>query len=305
MTAPTKRNARRAPGASVETVEQSSPQNTADAPAPQARPRPWREVFSVHPAADLFPLMSADELRDLADDIKKNGLIHKATYNYGATKGEFVLLDGRNRLDALALLGEHIWIDSRGNPDPRYCSAASRVLLNLAEGIGGIRDVTAWVISENIKRRHLTGEQKRDIIAKLLKATPEKSNRSIGKTVNVDHKTVAAVRSESEGTGEIPQLTKTVGKDGKARPATKPKTVKLTITKEDRAPKVVTLTTTKVEPKPVDVLAEFKRFVRIHLDPLPVKERTEMAQRWIAHINTAYLPERGEPIVDVAKRVIQ
>jgi ParB-like chromosome segregation protein Spo0J len=29
----------------------------------------------VHPAAALFPLMSADELADLAEDIKSNGLL--------------------------------------------------------------------------------------------------------------------------------------------------------------------------------------------------------------------------------------
>jgi hypothetical protein len=73
----------------------------------------------------------------------------------------------------------------------------------------------------------------------------------------------------------------------------------------DRPPQVINATITKAEPKPLDVLAEFKTFVRRHLDPLPINERTEMARRWVAHINTAYLPARGEPIVDAAKRVVQ
>ena len=34
----------------------------------------WRDAIPIHPAADLLPLMSPDELRELADDIKKNGL---------------------------------------------------------------------------------------------------------------------------------------------------------------------------------------------------------------------------------------
>ena len=34
----------------------------------------WRSDLSVHPAADLFPLMSEAELRELGEDIKKNGL---------------------------------------------------------------------------------------------------------------------------------------------------------------------------------------------------------------------------------------
>ena len=40
-------------------------------------------------------------------------------------------------------------------------------------------------------RRHLTAEQKREMIAKVLKAQPEKSNRTIAKQTKVDDKTVA------------------------------------------------------------------------------------------------------------------
>jgi predicted RNase H-like nuclease (RuvC/YqgF family) len=63
------------------------------------------------------------------------------------------------------------------------------------------------------------------VIAKLVKAQPEKSNRQIAKQAKVDDKTVGAVRRELESTAEIPQLEKTVGADGKARkqPAKKPR----------------------------------------------------------------------------------
>jgi hypothetical protein len=33
----------------------------------------WHEHLEIHPAAELFPLMSPAELKELADDIKKNG----------------------------------------------------------------------------------------------------------------------------------------------------------------------------------------------------------------------------------------
>ena len=34
----------------------------------------WRDRIKVHPAADLFPMMSDDELDALGKDIRKNGL---------------------------------------------------------------------------------------------------------------------------------------------------------------------------------------------------------------------------------------
>ena len=35
----------------------------------------WRDHLKVHPAADLFPMMSEDELRELGEDIRANGLL--------------------------------------------------------------------------------------------------------------------------------------------------------------------------------------------------------------------------------------
>jgi hypothetical protein len=37
----------------------------------------WRDQIKVHPAADLFPMMSPDELKTLGEDIKANGLAHQ------------------------------------------------------------------------------------------------------------------------------------------------------------------------------------------------------------------------------------
>jgi hypothetical protein len=49
---------------------------TAEAPSTDdnARRVCWRDHLPVHPAADLFPLMSESELRELGEDIKANGL---------------------------------------------------------------------------------------------------------------------------------------------------------------------------------------------------------------------------------------
>ena len=65
----------------------------------------------------------------------------------------------------------------------------------------------------NIRRRHLNAEQKRDLITKLLKVTPEKSNNSIAKTIGVDDKTVGTVRDKLETTSK----NREVDKDGRRR----------------------------------------------------------------------------------------
>jgi hypothetical protein len=73
----------------------------------------------------------------------------------------------------------------------------------------------------NLARRQLTHEQKRQLVADQLRETPDRSNRWVGKQLGVHHATVASVRAEMEGTGQIDQLERTVGNDGKARPARK------------------------------------------------------------------------------------
>src|SRR5262249_1534005 len=66
--------------------------------------------------------------------------------------------------------------------------------------------VRAYVVSKNIHRRHLTPEQKRDLIAKLIKATPEKSDRQIATTVKVSPTTVGTVRTKMEAKGVVSKL---------------------------------------------------------------------------------------------------
>jgi ParB-like chromosome segregation protein Spo0J len=160
----------------------------------------WRDKLPIHREADKFPPIEAPELLELGEDIKKHGLKSPAAI-FQNPDGTWVLLDGRNRLDAMEAVGIDIEF---GNP-------------NHFMRVPADTDPVAYVNSANIQRRHLTAEQKRELIGKLLKAKPDKSDRQIAKEAKVDHKTVAAERKQKEATGEIPQSEKTVGADGKTR----------------------------------------------------------------------------------------
>jgi transposase-like protein len=55
--------------------------------------------------------------------------------------------------------------------------------------------------SANIRHRHLTAEQKRTIIATLLRENPYRSVRAIAREVGVSKNTLAAERAEQDRRG--------------------------------------------------------------------------------------------------------
>lgn len=149
-------------------------------------------MTQYHPDADLFPIMGETELAELAADIAANGLRESIKLDHA---GDF-LIDGRNRERAC----------ERAGVDPRY----DRLPIGT--------DIFAYVVSVNLRRRHLTDEQRRAIIREIAARNPDLSNRQIAKLADVDHKTVAAaIRSGGEGS---PSERKSTGADGKSYPAT-------------------------------------------------------------------------------------
>jgi hypothetical protein len=179
----------------------------------------WRALLPVHPAAELFPLMSEAELRELADDIEKN---LQRVLPVGWARDGQSLLDGRNRLDAMALLGllyetddHHVgvkkWTGTQWSDRPGGRIEFSQ---NFYDG-----DPYAIALSLNVHRRHLNAEQKRDLIAKLIKANPEKSNRQIAAQVKVaSHPHIAKVRAELEKAGDVETVSTSIDTKGRKQP---------------------------------------------------------------------------------------
>jgi hypothetical protein len=151
----------------------------------------WRDVLPVHPAADLFPLMSESELRELGEDIKKNGLRSPITvYN-----GE--LLDGRNRLDAMVLAGIEIEIrlPHKGTLSFHRLDIDGIYAQQGVSELPPCTDPYAYVLSANIHRRHLTADQKRELIEKLLKVKPNASDRTIANPKSITRRSPRSVPS--------------------------------------------------------------------------------------------------------------
>jgi hypothetical protein len=152
------------------------------------------DEVKFHPLADIFPLMEGTAFDELVADIKANGLQEDIILFEGK------ILDGRNRY--------------------RACLAAGVPPCPIP-GDAWIKDPATYVISANICRRHLNAEQKRDLIARLLKANPERSNNATAKVAKVDDKTVASVRRELEGRSEIPNVEVRADTKGRKQPARK------------------------------------------------------------------------------------
>ena len=85
---------------------------------------------------------------------------------------------------------------------------------------GTLQDATWFALGAN--REHGLRPNRADVrkaIAVALQLFPERSSREIAQRIGCSHVTVLDVRKALESTGQIDQLDKTVGGDGKARPA--------------------------------------------------------------------------------------
>jgi hypothetical protein len=200
--------------------------------------RNWRELIKVHPAAEKFPLLEPKELDTLAEDIKANGLKAPIITWFDKDDVEW-LIDGRNRLDAMALLGyqfRRVKFNAAGDIPATQLSIIGPVNLRAAPYTvqycetsacgpwgGPVADPYVLARSYNIERRHLSIEDRRNIAAELLRAAPNRSNRSVAAEVKLDDKTVAAVRKEAEARSEIPHVENRADSKGRSQPATKPK----------------------------------------------------------------------------------
>jgi hypothetical protein len=192
---------------------------------PNDKPKSWRDVLPIHPAAELFDPMSEAELRKLGADIKAKGLRTPITIYYEKPHPDqplqYSLLDGVSRLIAMELAGLAPKLEFSRKHGLWLLSFTGFETWQTPMPVHVGEDPYDYVISVNLHRRHLTAEQKRDLIAKVLKAKPKKSNRQVAKIVGVSHPHVAKVREQLEQAGDVETVTTSIDTKGRKQPARK------------------------------------------------------------------------------------
>lgn len=145
--------------------------------------------MQVHPVANVFPMMSDAEIDDLARDILENGQREPVWMYQGQ------VIDGRNRIAACERIGR---------------------LPNTREFVGTEDELLPFVISLNLKRRHLSESQRAMVaanIANMNEGRPAEtaqicavSQQEAADMLNVSRRTVqAAAKVRDEGTPELVQ----------------------------------------------------------------------------------------------------
>jgi ParB family chromosome partitioning protein len=148
-------------------------------------------TIEFHEVANIFPMMSATEFEQLKTDIQHNGLLEAIWRHDGK------IIDGRNRYQAC--------VETGVTPHFREW-----------DGIGSL---TAFVVSLNLHRRHLTESQRGMVAAKLANMELGQNQHSLGSAnlqthqisraesaelLNVSERTVnAAAKVKDEGALEL------------------------------------------------------------------------------------------------------
>ena len=142
---------------------------------------------------DLMPIDQGDYER-LKKDIQKNGVRDPLKIYQKGTR--HFIIGGLNRWKIAQELGI-------SDPLP----------VDIYQGTG--KQYRELAIIDNLNRRHLTAEQKRDLIKYFLKKDPEQSNKSIARKTGTTKETVKTQREKLTTGGEIRPVKMVKGQDGK------------------------------------------------------------------------------------------
>jgi len=138
--------------------------------------------LEVHPAAAIFPMLDDADMLELGKSITAHGLREKiALIPNPEVAGGFLVLDGRNRLEALRKIG-----------------VTEKVIIEQYSRIIDLKPLSAtpeeYVMMANIDRRNLTQPQRRALAGKLA-IMLEESQKLLPKEERIDSLSEAAKKA--------------------------------------------------------------------------------------------------------------
>jgi len=139
----------------------------------------------------VMPDMAQEEYDVLKEDIAERGVMVPIEFDEQGN-----VLDGHHRLKICVELGieDYPKIIRTGMSEPEKWTHARKL---------------------NMARRHLTREQRRELVQAQIKDTPELSDRQIANMLGVSNSTVSLIRSELIENGQVCDSHTSIGADGK------------------------------------------------------------------------------------------
>ena len=151
--------------------------------------------YEAHPAAEAFPMMEGKAFDEFVEDIKSNGLVEPIKLLNDK------IIDGRNRQSACIVAGV----------EPRYETLK-------------LDDPISYVVSTNLRRRHLTTRQRSAIAAELANMK-HGSNRYEGKVDGSNDPSTVSTKQAADMMGvsesSVKRSKKTMKEDPEAHEAAK------------------------------------------------------------------------------------
>lgn len=142
----------------------------------------------------VMPPLADDEYDALLLDIREHGITVPVVYDQHGR-----IVDGHHRV----MIAERLRID----------------VPSVVREYASDEDARSAAYALNLHRRHLSREQRRELLAASIKADPGLSDRQHAARAGVAPSTAGAERARLEESGELSKLDSRTGADGKARPA--------------------------------------------------------------------------------------
>jgi hypothetical protein len=152
-----------------------------------------------HPIADVWPMMDEDKLRELADDIQKNGQLVPVWLYEGK------ILDGRNRYAACKIAGvEPKTKDYTGDEPTAFAVAMNDRRRHMNKGaLAAVAAELEPHFAADAKRRQIRRPKSESVVEKVPQQTPRKAREEAAASVGVNDRYVSDAKKVKQEAPEV------------------------------------------------------------------------------------------------------